>query len=115
MFSLQVVFLVQDIKSNVFEDCFIFGISVVDVHVSYSASVAISTIHLLTVVAISSFCNTKLVQSYIKCTIIPSLIAPVCGSLPSKVLTFFAQGQKSKLQAHVFAVVTFAYRLCPVV
>lgn len=30
-------------------------------------------------------------------------------------MTLFAQGQKSKLQAHVFAVVTFAYSLCPVV
>ena len=61
----------------------------------------------------AGFCKTKFVQSYIKCT--THCTIQVIGSFQSSVFTLFAQGQKSKLQAPVLAVVTFAYKLCPVV
>ena len=80
---------------------------------SASTSVHISDIPLFAAVAKSSLCNIRLVQSYIKCTI--HLTAQVCGSFPSSVFTFFAQGQKSKLHAPVFAVVTLAYSDCQAV
>jgi hypothetical protein len=87
----------------------------VAVRATASASVAISDIPLFASVAKSSLCNIRFVQSYIKCAIIHALIAQVWGSFPSSVFTFFAQGQKSKLQAPVFAVVTLAYSDCQAV
>lgn len=59
-------------------------------------------------------CNTKFVPSY--CTMFtPALTSPFQGSLPSSVLILLAHGQKSIVQAPVFAVVALNDSICPVV
>jgi hypothetical protein len=86
--------------------CFPFAALTSSVPVITSASVFISIVHLLAVVEKSSLKRVKLVPLYINWKTLEALIAPLCGSLPSLVLMANAQGQKSALQAPVFAVVT---------
>jgi hypothetical protein len=84
--------------------------------VSASASVAISDIPLFSVVAKSSLCKTKLVQSYINIVVQSVLITQVCGSLPSSVFMLFAHLPfMFILQAHVFVVVNLHGIIIPVV
>ena len=83
--------------------------------VKTSASVAISTIPLLFVVAKSSFCKIKLVPSYTTVYTPFARITPVCGSLPSLVLILSADGQKLTVQAQVLAVEDLKESFCPVV
>ena len=60
-------------------------------------------------------CNTKLVPSYCTMFTPPALISPFQGSLPSSVLILLAHGQKSTVQAPVFAVVALKVSICPTV
>jgi len=88
----------------------------VSVPVATSASVAISISHLLLVVAKSLVCITKFVPSYCNKATPFALITPVCGSLPSNVLIFFAHKLLIfRLQAPVLVVVNLHGSSIPVV
>lgn len=100
-----VLVVIQEVLRVLLASCAGVTYLLVSVPVATSASVAISTIPLLFVVAKSSFCKTKLVPSYTTVYTPFARITPVCGSFPSIVLIFFTHGQKSIVQAPVFEVV----------
>lgn len=67
------------------------------------------------VALIAIFCSTIFVPSYMKSYVQSAAMSPFAGSVPSTSLIDFTPGQKSTLQAPVFAVVNLARSLCPVV